>query len=225
MQLLNANRTTFIFMIASFLAVSACSSLPQHQQPATAANEEVRGALLNSERIRQKFGSYGIDVIAESDHQRVSNLYSLQGDRKITRTFAVVSYPTIIPAAIRNEHEQIKNGHSIGAVFKRNGWQIEKQHIYFGEIEASPDYEGIYSSMGEAEEVDLAIHIYQLSAIKGGERYGYVEIAEIHHPDYLNTRVLRQIYPTVLMEAESNQQSVQSSLDEVLRVMASVGSE
>ena len=152
------------------------------QQAATVANEEVPGTSLNSERIRQEFGSYGIDVVLESDQQRVSKLYSLQEGKKITRTFAVVSYPETIPAVISNEHEQIKSGQSIGEVFKRNGWEIEKQQIYFGDIEKSPEYEKVYSLMGEIEEANLTMHIYQLSVSKGGERYSYVKIAEIHHP-------------------------------------------
>ena len=152
------------------------------QKTAIEAIEEVLGTGLNSERIRQKFGSYGIDVVLESDQQRVSKLYSLQGDKKITRTFAVVSYPESIPAEIRNEHEQIKSGQSIGEVFKRNGWQIEKQQIYSGDIKSSPEYEEVYASLVESKEVDLAINIYQLSVVKGSERCKYAKIAEIHNP-------------------------------------------
>ena len=47
-------------------------------------------ALLNSERIEQRFGSYGITVLEQSDLTRVSNLYTLEEERETCRTFAIV---------------------------------------------------------------------------------------------------------------------------------------
>ena len=43
-----------------------------------ANNDEL---LLNSDRIRAKFGSYGIDVLQDRDRIRVSSLYSVHIDK------------------------------------------------------------------------------------------------------------------------------------------------
>jgi len=211
-------RTTLIILFVSTLAISACTSLSQNQTAQT-SSEETQGPLLNSERIRQKFGSYGIAVVQESEELRVSNLYSVEGGKKITRTLAVVFYPATIPSSMLAEHEKIKSGQSIGEVFKRNGWKIGKQNVYFGEIDASPDYEGVYSSMGESNEVNLALHIYQLMVAKDGRQYRYVTIAEVHHPDYLDLALLREINNAQITESELNKESIQSILDAVAKVM------
>ena len=47
---------------------------------------------LNSERIRQNFGSYGVDVLSNENKRRISSLYSIDGDEKTTRTYAVVDF-------------------------------------------------------------------------------------------------------------------------------------
>ena len=48
--------------------------------------------LLNSERIAAEFGSYGVDVLEQDEHVRVSNLFSGSAENKICRTFAVVRF-------------------------------------------------------------------------------------------------------------------------------------
>ena len=82
---------------------------------------------LNSERIARKYGSYGVEVIENTDNLRVSNLYSMEASRPICRTFAVVGISREIDSSFAVEHAQILEGASIGAVFKRNGWNIEKR--------------------------------------------------------------------------------------------------
>ena len=171
---------------------------------------------MNSERIQQVFGSYGVDVLLQSDQQRVSSLYSLQLGKKITRTLAVVSYPESIPPSISNEHAKILSGQSIGEVLKNSGWQIEKHAVYLDEIESSPEYDGVYALMGGIEYANLALHVYQIVVSKGDQRYRYVRIAEIHHPDYLNTTTIRRIYQIDSIEQTGNQKT---TLDEVTRVM------
>ena len=46
--------------------------------------------LLNSERIAATFGSYGVEVLEQNGAVRVSNLFSGEGEERVTRTFAVV---------------------------------------------------------------------------------------------------------------------------------------
>jgi hypothetical protein len=144
--------------------------------------------LLNSERIAQRFGSYGIEVLESDGVVRVSNLYSLEGDQKICRTFAVVRYPAEIDPLFATEHDLILGGQSIGAVFVQNGWTVNKSHRYFGEVSAAP---AVAELMGGVQAPRLAIHIYVLEVVKGDAAFEYAAIAEVHHPDYLTLSELQ----------------------------------
>ncbi|GEM_PF-705279 len=150
--------------------------------------------LLNSERIKSKFGSYGIEVLESGEKIRVSNLYSISHDRKTTRTLAIVRYPDIVDPLFAKEHNEILGGESIGAVFKRNGWKIDKRHQYFGNINASEDLAPVYKLFGEITPTQLAIHIYSFFIRKNRSEFLYARIAEIHHPKYLTLKELKEIY-------------------------------
>jgi len=118
------------------------------------------------------------------------------------------------------EHAEIKSGHSIGKVFKSHGWSIDKRNIYFGDIAASHDFAGVYSAMGGIHEVNLAVHIYQLSVGKNGAWFRYARIAEVHHPDYLGSDELRRIYAAPVGQPGFNRRDIQGTLNTVVGVMA-----
>ena len=107
-------------------------------------NAEAYIDMLNSEKIREKFGSYNIDVLLSDKRIRVSSLFSVHEGKKITRTFAVVHCPAVVDVRFAKEHQAIVEGQSVGAVFKHNGWQIKKHPVFFGEIAASPDFAPVY---------------------------------------------------------------------------------
>lgn len=163
--------------------------------------------LLNSERIRQQFGSYGIEILQADERLRVSNLYSLNDGQKITRTLAIVLFPEDIPETIQQEHQLIISGGSIGEVFKSHGWQVEKENLYLGELQASQAYAGVYELMGGISATDLAMHVYEFSVHKKGDVVVYAIIAEVHHPDYLQLEELETIYSGNEAEAEIDQNS------------------
>jgi hypothetical protein len=141
--------------------------------------------LLNSERIRQKFGSYGVEVLFSDETTRITSLYSTEGDMKVTRTFAVVMYPTDVDSALTAEHVAIISGGSIGQVFKEGGWTIEKRSIYLGQISPSETYNDIYRMMGGIDATELAVYVYVFNIERGGLNFEYATIAEVYHPDYL----------------------------------------
>ena len=182
-----------VVIFSGFLAASHCAADSGAQGDRLAQAKNTR-PLLNSERIKQQFGSYGIDVLEDDGAVRVSSLYSTQGSQKITRTLAVVIYPADVPQQIQAEHQAIRSGGSMGEVFTRNGWQVEKENLYVGEIQACADFDEIYSLMGRIERVNLAVHVYRLSACRGGSCFAYAILSEVHHPDYLRLRDLREIY-------------------------------
>lgn len=150
--------------------------------------------LLNSERIELIFGNYGIDLLELNDRVRVSSLYSLDGGRKICRTFALVFFPPEVDPRIAAEQRAILSGGSIGAVFKEAGFTIEKENSYFGELPADPHRERLRKLMGEVGAGKLALHVYSMVLHRGGDSLAYATIAEVHHPAFLDREDLEAIY-------------------------------
>jgi hypothetical protein len=149
---------------------------------------------LNSERIARKFGSYGFEVLENTNNIRVSNLYSREASAATCRTFAVVGISQDIDPAFAAEHSQILQGGSIGAVFKRAGWRIDKRHQYIGEMKIGKQATRISRLMRLKTPASLAVHIYLLTIAKQGDSFDYAMIAEVHHPEYLTVGTLSVIY-------------------------------
>lgn len=159
-----------------------------------------QGPLLNSERIAQTFGSYGVDVIQQNEQGRVSSLYSLNGYEKVTRTFAVVTFTGPAKRAFAPEHEQVASGQSLGAVFKEAGWEIDKVNIFVGEMEIPRKY----GLLAELMQIDLpqflAAHAYQFIIRKDGRSFDYARIVELHHPAYLSATDLEAVYGEIVFD-------------------------
>jgi len=167
--------------------------------------------LANSDRIFLKFGSYGIDVLEDGHGLRVSDLFSIHDGVKINRTLAVVLYPTQVETAFAKEHAAIIGGQSIGIVFNKSGWQIDKRHLYFGTIETASDTSasGSFFRVGQKP---LAIHIYSLLVKQNGAAYHYATIAEVHHPDYLTLEDLHAVYGEAFETSEEEGKSIEALL-------------
>lgn len=156
--------------------------------------------ILNSERIEQRFGSYGIDVVYSDAGLRVSNLYSVHDGLRITRSLAMVAYPAQVDAAIAAEHAAILAGASIGASLQAAGWEVVKTgHQYFGFR--------LDDRIAQAMQVEagtlVAVHAYQLAIARGAQQFEYVQIIEIHHPDYLDLAALPGIYGEAVVSGVS----------------------
>jgi len=155
----------------------------------------ITAQILNSERIEQTFGSYGIDVIASAGLLRVSNLYSLHDCGKITRTLAVVEYPEIVNPAFAAEHQAILDGGSIGSTFQAAGWAVVKRNLSIIEVAAADRFAAL---MGVDHGTQLATHLYRLDVVRDERQLSYALIAETHHPEYLSKGDLTNIYPLEL---------------------------
>ena len=73
---------------------------------------------MNSERIKQQFGSVGIEVIECSAGRRVASLYSLGNGGRVCRTYADVGFNVSVVPELAVEYALVLAGQSIGAVFK-----------------------------------------------------------------------------------------------------------
>lgn len=149
---------------------------------------------LNSERILERFGSYGIDIIRFENGVRRSNLYSLDGKSRICRTFAVVRFHDDLAPSVTADHADVLAGQSIGATFKSNGWQIRKTTMHVGAISTSTNSHSLDKLMQLDKRNDLAMHAYSLTLEKGAQSIDYAMVVEIHHPDYLSPLELQKLF-------------------------------
>lgn len=174
---------------------------------AACASQEIQPAL-NSERIRQTFGNYGVTVLFNDECWRVSSLYSTEGNVRTARTYAVVEFADPATSALAAQHALIDSGESIGEVFRDAGWSIEKRHLFIGAIEVPAAYTEIAVLMRVALPQNLAIDVYYFTVNKGKRTYNYATITEIHHPDYLSAADLQGIYGAVSTD-ESSRESIE----------------
>lgn len=161
-------------------ALSACSLQPE---------------LLNSERIEQRFGNYGIEVLEQEANIRRSNLYSTKNGLRTSRTYAVVQFIEPDMAEIAPAHQAVLGGQSIGTTFKDAGWQISKKTSYIGSIDISNPQHAVVRLMRLDLPASTAVHAYQLMLEKGPRSIHYATIVESHHPAYLAEAELLELYP------------------------------
>ncbi len=162
-------------------AFSACSARPQ---------------LLNSERIFQRYGSYGVEVLEQSATLRRASLNSTTNGTTTCRTYAVVQFENTSARGVADAHQAIVAGASLGATLAEAGWTINKETFYVGELEISGPQHPIGELMRLATPLSLGLHAYRLVLDNGTDKVRYASIAETHHPDYLNVRALLNLYPS-----------------------------
>ncbi len=167
-----------LLLTGAWLALAACAAAP---------------ALLNSERIAAKFGSYQVSVVAQDASKRVSSLASLEDGQPVTRTLAIVLFEPQQDAYL-DLHQQILAGSSIGSTFRAAGWDIAKPLLFTGPV-VVPAAAGLAGQLMRMPlPAELAIHGYRFDVSKDDQTFTYAVIIELHHPDYLDVAELQQIY-------------------------------
>lgn len=149
---------------------------------------------LNSERIQRLFGSYGVAIVHQTDQRRVSDLYSLHGDQRISRTFAIVDFIVPMPAELETAHGEIVAGGSLGATLQQAGWSVEKASLYIGTLDVAIDDADLVRPMNLDAPVTLAMHAYRLSARRGTDHADYATIVELYHPELHTEATLRDAF-------------------------------
>lgn len=173
----------------------SATSLPEPIRTAVRNASAVEPQLLNSERIRERFGSYGIEILADANGLRRANLYSQSGVQKICRTYALVR--TLDTAAeIAAEHTAISRGRSIGATFRDSGWTVAKKTLVTGGV-AQADLDPEVARLMRLDGAErIALHAYELVVERPGRTITYATILELHHPEYLGECELASLFPS-----------------------------
>ncbi len=149
---------------------------------------------LNSERIADRFGSYGVDVVTNEPGLRRSNLFSSEDGVQTCRTFAVVRFVDEPDALIDAEHAQILSGKSIGAIFKASGWAIRKETMHISSVKLDDASHPVANLMRLQRRADVAMHVYRLVLRKSDQAIEYATLIELHHPDHLDQSDLLNLY-------------------------------
>lgn len=150
--------------------------------------------LLNSERIEQRFGSYGIEVLASEAGLRRSSLFSVDNGVRTCRTYAVVQFADQMDDHYGEEHAKVLAGNSIGAIFRSHGWDLHKQTLHLGTLALPARANGIATQMRIEGPREIALHVYQLLLVRDNQVFEYATIMEAHHPDYLTVTDLYALY-------------------------------
>ena len=187
-------RPVRLSLIVIAAALSACAQEPE---------------ALNSERIEQRFGSYGIEILSHEAGIRRSSLYSEHDGSRICRTYAVVRFVDESTRKVAQAHADIVAGQSIGSTLKSDGWQIGKVTLHVGSLRMSGPDHAISQLMRLEEPVELGMHVYQLVLERDDQTIDYATIVETHHPDYLSTDELETLHGAAI-ESGLDEQEIQN---------------
>lgn len=152
---------------------------------------------LNSELIRERFGSYGIEVLRDNGVNRRSMLYSVSDGERICRTYALVRYARLSAAdaaQVAAETTAIRAGASMGSTFVRAGWAVSKESIDAGWLPPVPAGHPVTDLMQIREATPLAFYAYKFRVKNALHNIVYAEIIEVYHPDFMDLGELRRRY-------------------------------
>jgi len=149
--------------------------------------------MLNSERIESCFGSYGVEIVEQQGNLRISSLYTLAADIRITRTLAISEFASDLPASLETAYQAIRAGSSMGATLQASGWRVDKRQRYLGEVPARDAWRCMSGQAESGAGEMLAVQVYDLYVVSATETVRFALLAELHDPRYLTLTDLQQI--------------------------------
>jgi hypothetical protein len=185
--------TALLHLVSSERAVAGDHHRCNHDAAAADLSRKplTRRALLNSERIAARYGSYAVRILKATDRTRVASLVSMANGCAICRTLAIARFPPKLDTALALEHAAVLAGGSMAAVFAMHGWEIRKSCHRYDERSATTQ---LAQLMAIPAGTQLAEHAYMLHVFKDGRLCEYATLVEVHHPDYLRRADLVAIY-------------------------------
>lgn len=171
---------------------------------------------LNSDQIRARFGSYGVDVIRQAGDSRLANLYSEHDGQRVCRTLAVTHFIAPTAPELSEAHASIRAGESIGATLRAAGWNVIKDDRIDFVAKAHGRFIAL-TGPSCSEGQDIAVRVYRLSAANDTQTIPYAVIAEAYHPEHIAPEAVNRT-PDTPEQSHGSQGSV---LAELLRELES----
>ena len=140
---------------------------------------------MNSDQIRERFGSYNIELLIQGQTQRLANLYSIHEGVNICRTLALTQFQLPVPKKLLTCHKQIHRGASIGATLRMANWQVIKSDVHSMTVTAGNKFTSLSAGTIQTGEM-LTLQVYTLQVVSSdNHRHTYATIAEAYHPAHI----------------------------------------
>ncbi len=141
---------------------------------------------MNSEDIKNRFGSYHVVVLTQDEAHRVASLCSEHNGAMVCRTLAVTYFCQPTPEAALPADQLIRQGHSIGSTLSGAGLVIQRQPLLEATTLSGEGFERLSAGTVKSG-TGLLIRLYRLDVgIDTGSVRPYATIAEAHHPEHLS---------------------------------------
>jgi len=154
---------------------------------ALSGNAAVTGThhLVNSERIKARFGSYHVQVLHQDAATRLASLCSRHDDTDICRTLAVTRFASPTPATLAEADALIRQGDSIGSTLERAGQHLSREIIVEASVPCGEAFTALTGQTVKRGDL-LSLRLYRLDAGPDPEALmPYATIAEAHHPEHI----------------------------------------
>lgn len=188
---------SYLFFATFFLFHQSCSFLAVGKKTSPGENFAQESWLapniLNSERIKRKFGSFGVSLLKQDEDAgiRVSNLYSEHDGERFMRALAFVHFSSSMDERLKDAHQEILSGGSIGTTLVKHGLSMDKRITFKGLSRYMPN--NIIEAM-KVYQREFATVTYELVAKDGDKNFSYCTITEIYSPTFLSLEDVEQIY-------------------------------
>ncbi len=139
---------------------------------------------MNSDRITARFGSYGVELLEQSQRHRIANLHSGTPPAHICRTLAVTVFHLPVHPALQAADEAIRAGASLGATLRAAGWRVIRSDAAQATAPAGAAFEQLSQHSCPAGR-PLSLQVYTLMAADDSQRLPYAAIAEAYHPEHV----------------------------------------
>ena len=141
--------------------------------------------LVNSERIKARFGSYHVQVLHQDAATRLASLCSRHDAADICRTLAVTRFANPTPAALAEADALIREGDSIGTTLEQAGQHLSREIIAEASVPCGVAFIALTGQTVKRDDL-LSLRLYRLDAGPDPDALmPYATIAEAHHPEHV----------------------------------------
>jgi len=116
---------------------------------------------VNSEEIKNRFGSYRVKVLQQDQVHRVASLYSEHNDKAVCRTLAVTYFWQPTPTVVIPADTRIRQGHSIGSTLSDAGLILHRQSLLEATAPSGSGFEAL-SAGTVSQGTPVLLRLYRL---------------------------------------------------------------